>query len=286
MRQMRVHPLADAFPMMPDDELEELAEDIRANGLNEPLVIDKEGRLIDGRNRLAACDKASVKPKFRTYEGSEAEVTALILSANVRRRHLSKGMCAMAVAIARPDPDKGGRGRERSTSEVDVSRTSLNRARAVLREFGADSDVVRQVMAGGSLNDAYEAAQKQKRLRDEQEQALKSLRLMMEEVGPSRPINVTDSDLNPAFDISELGKEFSKELFPKVELQQKYLGFMIGIVNQLERASRETVVEEGWASESYFIAVQSAASQIIGHAKAIADAHKKAADKPRIRKVK
>ena len=54
---------ADVFPMMADDELQELAEDIKANGLHEPLVIaDIDGirMLIDGRNRREACRLAGV----------------------------------------------------------------------------------------------------------------------------------------------------------------------------------------------------------------------------------
>jgi ParB-like chromosome segregation protein Spo0J len=49
-----VHPVANLFPMLPDDELQELADDIRANGLQHPIVLDKDGVLIDGRNRWAA----------------------------------------------------------------------------------------------------------------------------------------------------------------------------------------------------------------------------------------
>jgi ParB-like nuclease domain len=53
-----VHPLADSFPMMSDGELKELAEDIRRNGQQHPMLfatINGEKVLIDGRNRLEAC---------------------------------------------------------------------------------------------------------------------------------------------------------------------------------------------------------------------------------------
>jgi hypothetical protein len=33
----KVHPLADLLPMMPDDELAKLGEDIKANGLKEQI---------------------------------------------------------------------------------------------------------------------------------------------------------------------------------------------------------------------------------------------------------
>ena len=46
---LKVHPAADLFPMMSEDELRELGEDIRANGLLSPIVIDADDdTLVDG----------------------------------------------------------------------------------------------------------------------------------------------------------------------------------------------------------------------------------------------
>jgi len=52
---MKIHLRAEMFPMMPEEELAELAEDIRENGLIHPIMLDTDGQVIDGRNRLAAC---------------------------------------------------------------------------------------------------------------------------------------------------------------------------------------------------------------------------------------
>src|ERR1700761_2571032 len=88
-RPTEVHPLADLFPMMEPDDLAALADDIRANGLQQPVVIDRIGRLIDGRNRLAACEKAGVEPEWRLIVEADAE--AFIWGANVKRRQMNKG---------------------------------------------------------------------------------------------------------------------------------------------------------------------------------------------------
>src|SRR5690606_33589017 len=50
-----VHPAATIFPMMDDERLRELAEDIKQNGQREPIVYWKD-QLLDGRNRLKACE--------------------------------------------------------------------------------------------------------------------------------------------------------------------------------------------------------------------------------------
>jgi ParB-like chromosome segregation protein Spo0J len=58
----RVHPTADVLPMMSDEELAELGEDIKSNGLKEPITFDREGVLLDGRNRLEAMERAGIAP--------------------------------------------------------------------------------------------------------------------------------------------------------------------------------------------------------------------------------
>lgn len=90
-----VHDAAAVFPMLPDDELDELAQDIKANGLQQPIVI-KNGVLIDGRNRRAACERAGVVPAVRELNG--ADPVAFIISSNDRRRHLTKGQRATVLA--------------------------------------------------------------------------------------------------------------------------------------------------------------------------------------------
>jgi ParB-like nuclease family protein len=114
-----VHPLAAVFPMMDSDELAALADNIKENGLVHPIVLgewvpdpeepDKkiEG-IIDGRNRLAGCELAKVKPRFERFDGKD--IAAFIVANNINRRHLTKGQQAMALAFAHPEPEKGGRG--------------------------------------------------------------------------------------------------------------------------------------------------------------------------------
>jgi hypothetical protein len=95
------HPLADIFPMLEDDELKALAEDIKAKGLTEPITL-YEGKVLDGRNRYRACDLAEVELKpdqFTQYEGDDA--LGFVVSKNLHRRHLNEGQrAAIAAEIA------------------------------------------------------------------------------------------------------------------------------------------------------------------------------------------
>ena len=65
-RQYRVHPAAAVFPIMSGREFDELVEDVRVNGLREPVVVSSD-QLIDGRNRVRACAAAGVVRRSGTW---------------------------------------------------------------------------------------------------------------------------------------------------------------------------------------------------------------------------
>jgi ParB-like chromosome segregation protein Spo0J len=107
---MKIHPAADIFPMMSDEELQDLAADIKESGLIHPIVTDADGEvLIDGRNRLAACKIAGVEPTFEKLNGQDA--VAYIVSTNLARRTLTKGQQAMSLAMIYPEPEKTAPGK-------------------------------------------------------------------------------------------------------------------------------------------------------------------------------
>jgi ParB-like chromosome segregation protein Spo0J len=93
-----IHPVADLFPMLAADELAELSADINERGLLQPVVLDVSGRVLDGRNRLAACALAGVEPEFVTYDGPDPDGYALAV--NIARRHLTSGARAIIAAKA------------------------------------------------------------------------------------------------------------------------------------------------------------------------------------------
>lgn len=95
---MEWHPYAKLFPMLSDEEIESLADDIRANGLHEPIVVDSDDRIIDGRNRAAACKIAGVNPAIVAKDMDDRETLAFVVSHNLKRRHLSESQRADVAA--------------------------------------------------------------------------------------------------------------------------------------------------------------------------------------------
>ena len=159
-----VHPWAAMFPMRSDEDLDAMAESIKANGLRYPVVlgmaVTAEGFpahlcVIDGRNRIAACKRAGVTPEYRMLNGEDQD--AFIADANLERRDLTKGQKAMLLAVRFPEPPKGGRGRKETlidTTTVSASRVTY--ARAVLKFC---PEMVPLVIDGSmGLDEAYREA--------------------------------------------------------------------------------------------------------------------------------
>lgn len=151
-----VHPLAAVFPMMTDGELAELAEDIKANGLLHPIIIDTDSKLVDGRNRLRACEIAGIEPKVEQIDGRDAR--AFIVSANLQRRNLTKGQQAMALAMIYPEPARGRGKKDEALGKLPENggfkRELLRQARMVLRH---DPDMAQLVLSGGEHLDKAHA---------------------------------------------------------------------------------------------------------------------------------
>ena len=95
---MEFHEISNIFPLMVGSDLDRLAEDIKNNGLLEPILIF-EGKVLDGRNRFKACELALKTPHYKTFNGSKLEAVSLVWSKNRERRHLNSGQAAMSEVM-------------------------------------------------------------------------------------------------------------------------------------------------------------------------------------------
>ena len=149
-----VHPAADAFPVFDDDELEELAADIKANGLQQPLVVaevDGKMMLIDGRTRRMVCLALGIIPDYVLLDGQDP--IAYILSANIHRRHMTKGQRAMVVAQVLETNHVSQR---KAADSLRIKQPMLAKASIVLHHA---PDLTASVIAGHlPLDNAYEEA--------------------------------------------------------------------------------------------------------------------------------
>jgi len=81
------HPVANIFPLMTGAEYDALVSDIAEHGQHEAIWL-YDGMVLDGRNRLRACNQLGLAPEFREYTGDDPQ--AFVVSLNLHRRHLTR----------------------------------------------------------------------------------------------------------------------------------------------------------------------------------------------------
>lgn len=182
-----VHPAADIFPMITGAEYESLVNDVREHGFSTKGIIDQNGMLVDGRNRICASLDAEVDLEFITENfACEKDVVDYIVSLNIKRRHMTQSQRNMLAVELLPfyesaakerkveSGKKTGRGKEcadlhtsngkhRAASDaaaaVGGSERGVGQAKRVAE---GDHDLAEKVKAGEISLDAAEKLVKQK----------------------------------------------------------------------------------------------------------------------------
>lgn len=109
-KNIKFHPAANIFPLMAEDEFARLVEDITLNGQLEPIWLDSEGQIIDGRNRYMACLKANIQPITKTWTGN-GSIVDFAVSLNLHRRHLTPSQRACVATEMLPLLEEEARAR-------------------------------------------------------------------------------------------------------------------------------------------------------------------------------
>ena len=96
-----VHPAADLFPMIGDDEFSDLCRSISEHGIEQAIILTHDGFLLDGRNRLKACMITGQVPVFDTLSDDYAgDYVGYVVRLNIHRRHLTASERAAIAADA------------------------------------------------------------------------------------------------------------------------------------------------------------------------------------------
>ena len=172
MTEYDIHEAAKIFPLMPEDELDQLAADIQAHGLLEPIIIH-DGKILDGRNRERACMMIGLEPTYKIIE-MEGDILPIeyVVSKNLHRRHLSPAQRAAVALDLLPHlaekarqrkveagklshsevspktgypPDDAGKASMQAAELVGLGKTSVESAIAIQKR---DPEVVERMRAG------------------------------------------------------------------------------------------------------------------------------------------
>jgi ParB-like chromosome segregation protein Spo0J len=85
---IQIHPDASTVRMMNEEEYAALRDDIAKNGQLVPATMCN-GMLLDGRNRLKACEELGIGLWVEQLGDSDTDTVAMVYSLNVTRRHLN-----------------------------------------------------------------------------------------------------------------------------------------------------------------------------------------------------
>jgi N6-adenosine-specific RNA methylase IME4 len=219
---MKIHRIAELFPLLPDDELRILSDDIKANGLQQAIVMQGD-TLLDGRNRLAACKLAGVNPKSRQYEGKDAE--AFIISSNLHRRHLSESQRGMVAHKLANMPLGGGVYRcanlhtekqislEQAADLLNVSRRLAADARLVAREA---PEAVAQIEAGKKT--IYQVKRDIKR--EKQDEEIKEAQKKPKKAQAAGPYDLILADPPWKYDFEEAQNRAVENVYPTAAVEE------------------------------------------------------------------
>ena len=138
---VRWHEYADIFPWIEGEAYRALVEDVRKNGVLEPIVF-LDGAILDGRNRYMAARELGIEYPRVEYTGDDP--LGFVTSHNLTRRHLDpsqRAMVAKRLANARqgerrdiPAIEGKSVSQEEAAAVLNVSVASVERAAVVQRD--------------------------------------------------------------------------------------------------------------------------------------------------------
>jgi ParB-like chromosome segregation protein Spo0J len=135
--------------MMDPDSFKRLKADIKENG-QEKCITFFDGQLLDGRNRMKACEELGIEPSIEEIEDSgdgKFDPFRWVLSVNLHRRHLTESQRAM-VAAKLATLKRGAN--QHSKEDAQICAPSMEQAADMLSVGKRSVTNAKQVLESGS----------------------------------------------------------------------------------------------------------------------------------------
>jgi N6-adenosine-specific RNA methylase IME4 len=247
-----VHPAANAFPMMKDTAWQEFLEDVKENGVLEPVIYMTGDNgfieLLDGRNRMAAAKQLGIGFQSREYLGDDP--VGFVVSRNLRRRQLTdQQRASVAATIAqmpRGRPRKSFTDGFKADVEAEIAKNSTGdncekpdttKTKGPIRTFSENEEP-----SGSRISNA-EAAE----MLNVSERSVKRARAVHREGAPElvEAMNQDEVPLSTAEQIAKLPKEEQVELLSKADPKAlKEAARMVRSDNDREKRERRRKTAE------------------------------------------
>jgi rubrerythrin len=160
---MEFHEAANLFPMMNADDFSRLVDDISRGYDSRFPILTFEGKILDGRNRYAACLKAEVEPVYEEWVGDNP--VEFVVRANVNRRHFTSSQ--LAVLALEVEKQLAEEARKRQATSTGGSNPQLTQLFAEADKGEAREQAARMVGTNRQyVSDAKNIAEKAPELLD------------------------------------------------------------------------------------------------------------------------
>jgi hypothetical protein len=156
-----LHPLAMLLPEMNEMQYNNLIKSINAHGQLEPCWTF-EGKIVDGRHRLMACNHLGIACTTREWNGEGGTLAAFVVGLNVDRRHLTQDQRAVVALAMLPFLEQEAKDRQRQhagtapgksksltvnlpVSDVSEKKRNLTSVEIAAKTTGANAKAVQRV---------------------------------------------------------------------------------------------------------------------------------------------
>ena len=187
------HPLShEIFGELPDNEIDDLRDDLEKRGLQHLIEVDIQGRVICGSQRLRAIQALGwkrIKVHLRDDLLDENDVREHLIKDNTNRRQLNPHQLYLAAVEleriyaeqanlhqrkgVRCSTEHMGRARNKAAADMDMSGAHFHRMKGI---FESDNDEVKDAVASErmSVTAGYKAVSSNGRMRSQRPSAAKS----------------------------------------------------------------------------------------------------------------
>jgi hypothetical protein len=151
---LKVHPAVIGLPELADtdEEFQAGREDVRTNGVRQPLIVTADGLIIDGRHRRrwAAAAGLDEVPCMVSAATTATDVIAIAVGTLIHRRHYTPGQIALVLYPSLRELHEAAKAAK--TAAFDANAKKGNEFPLPLRRLGEDSTTYgQQVESVGTI---------------------------------------------------------------------------------------------------------------------------------------
>jgi ParB-like chromosome segregation protein Spo0J len=137
-------------PQLSEEEYESLKQSIKENGLWFPIVVNKDGVILDGHHRYKACQELGIKEPYKTVTKEDfpdkPHEKMFVIDCNLTRRHLNNFQRTELALISKSILEEIVKQNESHGGKGDRNLTPLGRVdEQIGQRAGVSRDTVRKV---------------------------------------------------------------------------------------------------------------------------------------------